>query len=771
MAARKSPFFDTATTLGKIVAFFGVSAICGVLAAGLLVPVAAATGMTASSSIKYFDQLPSELEVGPLSQPSRVLASDGTPIASFYVENREPVKLKDVSKTMKEAILSIEDSRFYEHGGVDVQGTLRALVNNIANPGARQGASTITQQYVNNVLNEAKTRAGQDPTLGASKDIGDKLREAKLAISVEKKFTKDEILEGYLNIVFFNPNAFGIEAAAHYFYGTSAKDLNLQQSATLAGMVQGPSIYNPIANPKAAKKRRNIVLGTMLDQGKITQKEYDKTIKANLAVHPSPVKQGCVSATMAPYFCTYVQHLITNDPSYGKTREDREKLLQRGGLTITTTLDPRAQKVAQKEVEKSAPLGKNPDKIGTAMSSVEPGTGNIVAMAQNTKIVAPKGQWSDIYNFNVDEYQNGDKSKPLGGAGGFQPGSTYKAVTLAAWLDAGKPLNEKVDASQLSYPAGYPWKASCAPKNWVSWPVKFKNFSEGYARPMTVLEGIKLSINSATMASASELDLCKIGQMAQDLGIHNGRTGKPINPLQQSSLIGGSENISPLTMASAYSTFASGGIHCTPRALVSVTDFTGKKYPVPAKDCKRTVDKPVAEAVNMALHEVFNGGSGYDIPLKVPAGVKTGTTDESVQTWVIGYTKGLSTASWVGNPDQYRSLNGLRFNGDGTTLPYVDGANFAGHAWQAYMEQVVRYYPTGGFTDPPSNLVYPPDSAPPPATNNDNNTGNSNTGDNSGGGNSTNQSKQKNTGGNSGQNKDNGSNGGHNDKQPPKNKH
>ncbi|WP_035780356.1 transglycosylase domain-containing protein, partial [Arthrobacter sp. H14] len=238
MAARKSPVFETASTLGRILGFLGISALCGVLAAGLLVPMAAATGVTASQSLEFFDELPTELEVGPLSEPSRVLAKDGTQIASIYAENRKPVKLDEVSDVMEEAIIAIEDSRFYQHGGVDAQGIMRAAANNIMN-GSRQGASTITQQYVNNVLNDAikSSESNEELLIGDNKDLGDKVREAKLAIAVEKRFSKEEILTGYLNIVFFNSNAFGIEAAAQYFYGIPASDLDLQQSAMLAGMV------------------------------------------------------------------------------------------------------------------------------------------------------------------------------------------------------------------------------------------------------------------------------------------------------------------------------------------------------------------------------------------------------------------------------------------------------------------------------------------------------------------------------------------------------
>ncbi|HET7415537.1 MAG TPA: transglycosylase domain-containing protein [Arthrobacter sp.] len=732
MAARKSPVFETASTLGRILGFLGISALCGVLAAGLLVPMAAATGVTASQSIEFFDELPSELEVKPLSQPSRVLAKDGTQIASIYAENRKPVELDQVADVMEKAIVAIEDSRFYQHGGVDIQGIMRAAANNIMN-GARQGASTITQQYVNNVLNNARKRSEADEELliGDNKDLGDKMREAKLAIAVEKKFSKKEILTGYLNIVFFNSNAYGIEAAANYFYGIPASDLNLQQAAMLAGMVRGPSLYNPITNPEIAKQRRNVVLNAMLRQGKITEAEHDRASSADLGLNVTPTENGCVAANMAQYFCQYVEHafktygappaptkdLMEKNPQKAEEMQaardeyfaKREELLRRGGLTIKTTLDPRLQKVAQAEVNDTAPPGENPDKIGASMVSVQPGTGKILSMAQNTEIVAPEGEWSNVYNFNVDAN--------MGGTGGYQVGSTYKPYTLAAWLADGRSLGDIVDASQRIYERDFPWKASCAPDDYKAFgyydpndpynPTSMlDNFSDGYYHKMSVLDGIVKSINTATMASAAELDLCSISGIANATGLHDGRTQEDIQNLKISSLIGGSsQSISPLSMAASFATFSSGGIYCEPYAIVSITDRNGNKLDIPKQDCERTVKKKVAQGVNYALQEVIERGSGYYLNPGVPAGLKTGTTDDSVQTWTVGYTRGISTASWVGNPDKYRSLDGLEFLGNGTTHDYVDGATYAGEAWQAYMKQVADLYSTAKFPKPPEKVI------------------------------------------------------------------
>ncbi|WP_332761269.1 transglycosylase domain-containing protein, partial [Pseudarthrobacter sp.] len=336
MVTRKNPIFDTATTLGKIFGFLGVSAICGVLVAGLLVPAAAVSGSAASGSIEFFDTLPAELQVDPPSQSTRILAADGSLIANLYEENRTKVALDQISPFMKEAIIAVEDSRFYEHGGVDTTGILRAMVSTAR--GNKQGASTITQQYVNNVLNANLAAEGNTDDIklnGVNKGVGDKLREMKLAIALEKKFSKEQILEGYLNIVFFNRDAYGIEAASKFFFSSTAKDLTLPQAALMAGLVNSPAAFDPITNPENAKERRDLVLGLMLNQGKITQVDHDAAVATPVEPKVTPSRQGCAYASTAPYFCDYVLHLLLNNPAYGATPKEREQMVFRGGLTIT----------------------------------------------------------------------------------------------------------------------------------------------------------------------------------------------------------------------------------------------------------------------------------------------------------------------------------------------------------------------------------------------------------------------------------------------------
>jgi membrane peptidoglycan carboxypeptidase len=718
MVTRKNPIFDTATTLGKILGFLGVSAICGVLVAGLLVPAAAVSGSAASGSIEFFDTLPAELKVDPPSQSTRILAADGSLIANLYEENRTKVPLDQISPFMKDAVIAVEDSRFYEHGGVDTTGILRALVSTAR--GNKQGASTITQQYVNNVLNANLAAEGNDDQIklnGVNKGVGDKLREMKLAIALEKEFTKEQILEGYLNIVFFNRDAYGIEAASKLFFSTSAKDLTLPQAALLAGLVNSPSAFDPVTNPENAKQRRDLVLGLMLNQHKITQADHDAAVATPVEPKVTPARQGCAYAATAPYFCDYVLHLLLNNPAYGETSEERINSVFRGGLTITTTLDPNAQNVAQAESDAAA--GANPDKWGSAIVSVQPNTGKIINMAQNTSFLPSDGRFDSQVNFNVDKLdKNGND---LNGMGGAQPGSTMKPFTFAEWLNEGKSMDTNINASVRTYPQNFPWKNTC-PNPTVGWydariPGSFdlQNSDEGYYRNMTVLYGLMNSINTATFASAAQVDLCGIQKIVDAVGIHGGLPDAEGNPNPQvrmttlANLIGSTQT-APLTMASAFATFANDGKYCEPIAITSVTDQAGAQLPAQSSNCKDAVKPEVARGVAYAMQEVLNAGSGSLIVPRLstktnfPVAAKTGTNDTNGSTWVVGYTTGLATAAWFGDPLGNQSRPGRNLTVNGKFYKSIDGYMIAGPMFSKYMAQMAPAYGTNPFPAPPTNM-------------------------------------------------------------------
>ncbi|KHL04212.1 transglycosylase domain-containing protein [Sinomonas humi] len=710
---RKWPV-SVALALGKLLALVAVSSVCGVLVAGLMSPAVAASAAAANGSVQFFDSLPSDLKVTPPAQVTRVLASDGSLIATLFTENRTDVPLSQMSMNMRNAIVAIEDYRFYQHGGIDPMGILRALTVDAG--GGRQGASTLTQQYVTNVLNEDLVAQGKgsDVVLNGDKTIGDKLREMKLAIGLEQQESKDQILQGYLNIAPFSGNAYGVQAAAQYFFSEDAKDLNLPQAALLAGLVNGPGYYDPTAYPDRAVARRNLVLDAMLEHGYIDKAQHDAAVKAPLALKLNPPRQGCQYAAQAPYFCDFVLHQVENDPAYGATAKDRVQRVTSGGLTIKTTLDPRLQGPAQQQVD--ATTGPHPDKWGTSLVTVQPGTGKILAMAQNSRELA--GQGTDFvtsYNFNVDSADaNGN---PLGGVGGMQPGSTLKPVTLAAWLDEGKPTNQVVDASRRVYPLNYPWRDTCTKVTGAYDDAEvgqgatndLQNDEPGWYRPMTVREGIAQSINTATFASAAGLnDFCDIQRAADALGLHKGdKAGDKLNLSTLGNLLGG-ENVAPLTMANAFATFDADGTYCTPISITEVDDAHGKKIGGQNQSCQANALKPgVAQAATNVLQDVVTKGSGLLIPEKlgVPDAMKTGTNQYNNQTWVVGYTKGLATASFFGDPFNSTARLGRNLTVNGHFYPVVDGAYIAGPQWAQYMQHAYAYYDHGNFDPPPQNLI------------------------------------------------------------------
>lgn len=704
-------------TMGRILGFLAASVMCGVLVASLVVPAVAAAGMGVSSSIDFFEKLPSDLTVQPPSQATKVLTADGQQIASFYAENRVQVPLDQMSPFIKDGIIAIEDSRFYEHAGVDPQGILRALVSNLTR-GGEQGASTITQQYVTNVLNEAQLSQDRPDAvvLNGQKNLGDKLREMKLAITLEKKYSKDQILEGYLNIVFFSNNAYGIEAAARRLFSTTAKDLTLPQAALLAGVVNSPTLYNPATNPAKSIVRRNQVLDEMLRLGKISRTQHDEAVATPIQLKISPQQQGCANATMAPYFCDYISHLILNNPAYGPTEAERERRLFRGGLTIVTTLDSRLQAAAQAQVDGTA--GANPDHWAASLVSIQPGSGKILAMAQNTVFLPQPGKFDTNLNFNVDarDAQGND----LNGAGGFQPGSTMKPFTFAEWLNEGKTLTAEVDASRRVYPLGFPWRDSCgkvlgAYSTAQANPAlgaadDLQNAEDGFYRPMPVNYGLYNSINTATFASASQLDFCGIQKMVDAVGLHSGLDSSPVNMHQLGNLLGGT-GVAPLTLANAFATFATDGRFCATMALVEIKDAAGAKLPAQAPDCHDAVKPDVARGVNSVLQDVLKKGSGVWINPKVqdklPTAAKTGTSNNNGSTWVVGYTTGLVTASFFGDALEGQKRAGQNVSINGTFYPRLDGYMIAGPQWANYMLKVAPLYPAGPFAPPPPSMIGP----------------------------------------------------------------
>ncbi|RSN51934.1 penicillin-binding protein [Streptomyces sp. WAC 04229] len=671
--------------------FLGVSVLAGAVLAGIALPAVGALGLAAKGSVEGFDALPANLKTPPLSQRTAILDAEGGTIATVYSRDRTVVDLKDISPYMQKAIVAIEDSRFYQHGAIDLKGVLRALNKNARSGEVSEGASTLTQQYVKNVFVE---EAGDDPTKVAQatqQTLGRKIQELKLAIQVEEELGKKKILENYLNITFFGQQAYGVEAAAQRYFSKSAKDLNIQESALLAGIVQSPSRYDPVNDEAEATKRRNTVLTRMAQVGDISQAEADKAKEAPLGLKVSRPKNGCITAVKnASFFCDYVREVFLSDKVFGKTRQDRAKIWNQGGLTIRTTMDPQAQESVQQSLKDHV---NKSDSVAAASTLVEPGTGKIVAMGQSKPYGYGKNETE--YNYSVDAAYGGSNF-------GFPTGSTFKPFLAAAALEQNVPPTKEYSSP---YDMDYPSPIQTCDKPWINDKnYRVENENESEVGPYRLKEAMAKSVNTYFVQMLAEIGLCPVSEMADKLDVHQGNGDKlPQNP---SALALGSVGMSPLTMASAYATFASRGMHCTPVAIESITQKVGNKQTsleVPKSTCSRAMTEKTADSVNTLLQGVVDSGTGKEAGLSDRANAgKTGTTDERKNAWFVGYTPNMSGAVWVGSATQKVEMKNITIGG--VYHPLVFGGAVPGPIWKDAMTGALA-----GKDSPSFNLVDIPD--------------------------------------------------------------
>jgi len=685
-----------ANILSLLGAFVVTSVVIGLLGAGLVMPAVGATGAATRQGVHVFDSLPSDFTQTPLSQQSRIVAADGTLISTPYDENRVIVPLAQIAPVMRQAQIAIEDSRFYEHGGIDPQGVGRAFISNLGG-GSTQGASTLTQQYVKITLQE--NALNRDDKLGAkaatAKSYTRKLQELKYAVTLEKNLTKNQILEGYLNLVYFGGQAYGVEAAARHFFGVSAAKLNLPQAATLAGLVQLPSETDPIKNPARALARRNVVLDRMHTLNLIDDKAWQVARNTRMVTNNKPTPSSCALSPY-PYFCTYVTAWLKQLPALGKTTEERIKRINRGGLTIQTTLNPKMEAAARQELVRKVPIG-NSANIGAAAAVIEPGTGHVLAIAQNTTFSNKKGRGNTEVTWAVD--------KKYGGSIGFAFGSTAKMFAVAQALKSGMPINSTViaraaGANKAAIFTRADFHDKCNMGN-QTWPVR--NDEDTATGPISLTTATAKSVNTAFAVLVAKLGACSVRTTMTEMGLHMGNGDKiQIFP---SSVTLGSDSVSPLTLASAYATVASGGTYCVPTPVLTITTSDHKTVALPKNQCKRVLDRDVANGVNKILKTVLTNGTASGIgglDGGRPVAGKTGTSDGSNETWFVGYTPQLSTAVWVGTPNDpgnKRVLRNLRL-GDQFYGGQVFGSTIAAPIWKQIMDRASAGMPFRDFAEP-----------------------------------------------------------------------
>ncbi|TDD31190.1 penicillin-binding protein [Nonomuraea terrae] len=658
-------------------------AAAGVLLAAIALPTVGGAGAGFMAAANEVNLKPADLREPPPAEVTIVRDAHGGVIARFYEEYREVVGLDGIAPIMRTAIVAIEDFRFYEHGAIDLEGTLRALATNLQSGRVSQGGSSITQQYVKQVLlNSAETQQERDAALAPT--YARKLNELRYAMGIEKKYTKDQILEKYLNIAYFGASAYGVEAAARRFFGISAAELTLPQAATLAGAVQDPNATDPNLGAQQRErllKRRNVVLDRMAELGEITKEQAATAKAAKLGYKGTKLPGGC-EASKYPYFCLYVRHEILGNPDFGATAEARLARLNRGGLTIETTLDPAMQSAADRSIKRYVRAS---DRPVASEALVEPGTGAIKAMAASRRFGADADENEISYNVVADAAH--------GGGAGFQAGSTFKTFTLITALKEGLRLDDGLEAGAGYRAPAYSTFRTCAGSN-IGDPSHTVTNDEGSPGWKSLRTGTWASVNTFFMELEERVGLCDTVKTAKALGVRRA-DGKKLREFETFTL--GINEMDPVTLAGAYAAIAARGEYCAPMAITRITDRDGRTTRYRPK-CRQALEPAIADAAADVLSGVFTQGtmSAYGGIGRDAAG-KTGTTDDYAAAWFAGFTPDLASAVSLGDPrgSQRYKLTGVTIGG--RYYGAVQGATIPGPIWRDTMIAALRTVPPSEF--------------------------------------------------------------------------
>ena len=572
--------------VGKYI-FLGAFLTCIALMVALV-----SAGFTLARS--WLEDLPNykDTDAYLLAEPTKVLDANGNQLTEFYAYNRIPVTVDQVSPYALKGTVDIEDERFYQHGGVDIQGILRAVVVQLT--GGSEGASTITQQLVRNTV--LKNEQWE-------KTLSRKVREAYIAQELEKMYTKDEILMMYLNTIYYGAGCYGIEAASETYFGKKASDLTLVEAATLVGLPQSPTSYDPTVHPDTAIERRNLVLGNMLRNGDITQEQYDESIETPLELHYTPRK---VSGTSDyPYITEYVRSQLLSQFS--------SDTLYQGGLTVKTTIDLKMQ--ADAEAACANVVGGSGDDLQASLVAIDPKTGYIKAMVGGS-------------DFSVSEYNLATQARR-------QPGSSFKTFTLVAAIQAGINPDRVMNAN-----------SGIKVGDWTVNNINYESWGS-----ISIRRATEWSSNTVYVQLIDAIGVQSVVDVAHAMGITS-----ELDPVPSLAL--GTSGTTVLEMANAYATLAAGGVYRPATIISEVTDRHGNAIYTADTAGTQVITGAVAAATTDVLSGVINNtsnpsrtGASAALSVNQPVAGKTGTTDNRTDLWFCGYTPQLATAVWVGYPD------------------------------------------------------------------------------------------------------------------------
>ncbi|MGE2724249.1 transglycosylase/D,D-transpeptidase PonA2 [Mycolicibacterium pulveris] len=673
--------------------------LASVLAAALMFPVVGGIGLVSNRASDVVANGSAQLVEGEVPQVSTMVDAKGNVIAWLYSQRRFEVSSEDIANTMKLAIVSIEDKRFAEHNGVDWQGTLTGLSGYLSGNLDTRGGSTIEQQYVKNyqllviAQTEAERRAAVETTPAR------KLREIRMALTLDKTFTKPEILTRYLNLVSFGNGAFGVQDAAQTYFGIDASELNWEQAALLAGLVQSTSTLNPYTNPDGALARRNVVLDTMIENIPEEAAALRAAKEKPLGVLPQPkeLPRGCIAAGDRAFFCDYALEYLARA---GISKEQVAK----GGYLIKTTLDPDVQAPVKAAVNQFADAGR--DGVASVMSVIRPGKEShpVLAMAS-----------SRTYGLNTEANET-MQPQPFSLVGDGA-GSIFKVFTVAAAMEMGMGINAQLDA-----PARFQAKGlgsggarGCPPATWC-----VEN-AGNYRGSMNVTDALATSPNTAFAKLISQIGVPRAVDMAVKLGLRSYAlpgTARDYDPESNESLadfvkrqnIGsftlGPIEVNPLELANVAATLASGGVWCPPNPIAEVIDRHGEQVAVTTETCEQVVPDGLANTLANALSKDDEGagtaaGAAGSVGWDLPMSGKTGTTESHRSSGFLGFTNQLAAANYIyddsSSPGSLCSFPLRKCGGNGNLY----GGNEPARTWFAAMKPIATAF--GEVTLPPTD--------------------------------------------------------------------